>query len=296
MINLEKSVSVSDQVRAAFPFKVQKAPLLGMLNGSLLATDDFGLFRSDTKDQVHSRPVKAVYTPHTVEQVITLCEVAESIFDHCELRCHFNRGHYVRLTPSKDYRMSVYGTEDNVFPVLMIRAPYDLKSVESCLGFYRDACMNMARLQSVVSTSMRIPHLLNLDQRMDELVAMFTTLKESWEDLTAFIGKMQARQVHLVTYLREVFGPDPVEPGRQRDNYVDREDAIIKRVSAEGMRTDRGLYSGVVSIWQAFNGVQGYFQHDAPRMGKVGSFERILKTNDHPSVKMAEKVAVRYCE
>lgn len=288
--------TLSATLRETFNFEVVKLPMVAVNGENLLNSDDFGLYRNDDWTQVHSRPVKKTYRPHTTEQVVTACEVAESIFSECQARCHFHRGHYVQLTPSRDYRKSVYGTLDNVFPVLLIHAGYDMKAWVASLGFYRDACMNMARLQSVVSTSVRIPHLSNLDDDIAEMTQSFELLESSWGDLVHFIGRMQATTVSMNTFLSKVFGPCPVVSDsvtiRMVNNYQERQEAIIRRVSGESVMTGRGLYNGTVTVWEAFNAVQGYYQHDAPRMGERGSFARLLKANDHPSVQAAERVAV----
>lgn len=287
--------ALSTTLRDAFNFEVVKLPMMAVNGANLLDSNDFGLYRNDDWTQVHSRTVKGTYRPHTTEQVIKACEVAESIFSECEARCYFNRGHYVQLTPSRDYRRSIFGTTDNVFPVLLIHAGYDMKAWVASLGVYRDTCMNMARLQSVSSTSVRIPHLSNLDDDIAEMTESFEVLESSWGDLVKFIGRMQATRTYMPGFLLQVFGPCPSSDDvtvRTINNYNDRERLIVKRIAAESVTTGRGLYNGDVSVWEAFNAVQGYYQHDAPRMGHRGSFARLLKANDSPYVKAAERVAV----
>jgi len=290
------TVSVGDRVRNSFKFNVLKLPMLALAaDGTLLESDDFGLYRDDDWSQVHTRTVKSTYIPHTLDQLVGLCEVAVSVFDECEVACHFHHGHYIRLTPSKEYRMSVYGTMDNVFPSLMIRAPYNLRSLEGVLGLYRDTCQNMAMLSSVQTASMRIPHLSTLDNKVDELTDLFADLKASWADIKLFVTQMQNIKVLLAGFLVDVFGPEPVLSDdvtqRKVNNYRQRERLITNRIIDERRRTGRPQYDGIVSLWEAYNGVQGYHQHDASNVRKLSSFERILKANDNPYVKAAEQTA-----
>ena len=136
---------ISDSVRAAFPFTVDKLPLSGPEN---LKTPHYGLFRSDNGASVGVACRKG-YEPHTVDDVCALVEAAASAFDgDAKARCLFHDGHYVTVEPSAEYRRSIFGTADNIWPRLIIRAGYDGRAFRAQLGFYRDACRNLAMIRS----------------------------------------------------------------------------------------------------------------------------------------------------
>ena len=109
------SNSVSDQVRSAFDFTVDKFPLSGP-DG--MSTPLYGLFRSDTSSLVSSRSVTSRYVPHTTDDVVALSEAADTAFDgDIDVRCHFRNGHYVDVKPNRADRLAVYGTQDKSGPV-----------------------------------------------------------------------------------------------------------------------------------------------------------------------------------
>ena len=46
-----------------------------------------------------------------------------------------------------------------------------------------------------------------------------------------------------------------------------------------------------VSVWEAFNAVQGYVQHDSSRKGKPNQFDRIILSSQDAAVITAESFA-----
>jgi hypothetical protein len=122
---------VSDAVRAAFPFTVDKLPLGGP-DG--LRTPHYGLFRSDNAACV-GVAVRKGYEPHTTDDVCALVEAATSAFPgEARAVCSFIDGHYVAVEPSADYRRSIFGTADNIWPRLWIRAGYDGRAFKAQHG------------------------------------------------------------------------------------------------------------------------------------------------------------------
>ena len=107
-------VSAADQVRSAFDFSVDKFPLSGP-DG--MRTPWYAMFRSDSNEVVGEGSVTSRYEPHQTEDVVALVDACESVFDEAsQVKTHFRNGHYVSVAPSDDYRRSIYGSRDNIFP------------------------------------------------------------------------------------------------------------------------------------------------------------------------------------
>ena len=287
-------VSASDKVRAAFDFTVDKFPLSAP-DG--MATPWYGLFRSDSGEVVGEGSVTSRYVAHQTEDVIALVDACESVFDEAaSVKTHFRNGHYVTVAPSDDYRKSIFGSADNIFPRLIIRGGYDRSAFNVTLGIYRDACMNLAMLRSVSEAYQSIRHTSGLRFAMDELIAQFQTLKHGWNTIQSLCEGMQRADVRMVDFLREVY-PEPDADAGQRAVTIhqNRTEAIFKRLSRERIKTGRPAMTGefVVSAWEAYNAIQGYHQWDAPRReGFRGEFDRILKASQSPAVRKAEALAL----
>ena len=288
------SVSAADQVRAAFDFTVDKFPLSGP---DAMRTPWYAMFRSDNNQVVGEGSVTSRYEPHQTEDVIALVEACESVFDSAsQVKTHFRNGHYVTVAPSDEYRRSIYGSADNIFPRLIIRGGYDRSAFNVTLGIYRDACMNLAMLRSVSETYQSIRHTSGLRFAMDELISQFETLKHGWQTLEGLVHGMQAAPVQMVDFLNAVY-PEPDADAGQRAVTIhrNRTEAIFKRLQRERVKTGRPAIdsSFTVSAWEAYNAVQGYHQWDAPRReGFKGEFDRILQAAKAQPVRKAEDLAL----
>ena len=290
-MNNVTSNSASQIVRDAFNFTVDKFPLSGPDN---MQTPFYGLFRSDTQKVVSDRAVTKQYVPHTTDDVCAIVEAAESAFDcTAEVKTHFRMGHYVDISPNADMRRSIYGTTDNVFPRIIVSAGYNGKSFKASMGYYRDLCRNLAMMRRVSGTTVSIGHRSNLRPQMDQLIADFTELGQSWDKLTETITAMQSRQVRLADFLRDVYGEPTADAGRAVTIHQNRTEAIFRRVMDERRRSGRDQINGLyeVSAWEAYNAVQGFAQHDATRRkGFDNDFDRILMASRDPNVLKAEEL------
>lgn len=284
---------VLEQVKSAFNFTVDKFPLSGPDN---MKTEWYGLFRSDTSKPVGNGSVTDRYHPHQTDDVVALVEAAMEAFDgEVETRTHFRDGHYVAIAPTKDYRKSIFGTSDNIWPRLLIDASYSGKAFLASMGYYRDVCKNMHIMRSVSSTSRTIRHTSGLRDKMDDLIKTFRGLKNSWNTLTGTIQQMETNQVSMVDFLNAVYGePDP-ESKRAITIHRNRTEEIFRRLQ----RDLRGVGKGdvpknfTVSAWDAFNAIQGFEQHDSTRRKDfAGDFDRILLAVNDPAVKLAERYAI----
>ena len=285
------SVSAVDSVKSKFDFSVDKFPLAGP-DG--LKTPLYGLFRSDTMEFV-GKPCSKHYVAHQSDDVMALVESAGEAFEGVgDVQCHFRDGHYVSIAPSRDQRRAIYGTADNIFPRFIVNAGYDGRAFSAIMGFYRDACSNLAMMRQVSGTSVSIRHGSGLREKMDDLIQTFSVLRESWATLGDVIAELQSREVRMTDFLDQVYGqPDP-DSKRGVTIHKNRTEAIFRRLSRERFTTGRGAMDSQfnVSAWEAYNAVQGYVQHDASRKGSPSDFARVIAASNDAAVKKAEGLAL----
>jgi hypothetical protein len=282
------------KVSSAFNFTVDKFPLSGP-DG--MRTPWYGLFRSDTNAVVGSGSVTSRYVPHQTDDVLALVESAANAFEGAaDVSCYFNHGHYVSIQPTKDYRISVYGQTDNVWPRVIINSSYNGKAFQATIGYYRDACRNLARIRSVKETFVNIRHTSGLRPKMQELIDSFGTLRNGWENLSQVIARMESTPINLANFLREVYGEPTSETGRGATVHRNRTEKIMRRIISERANTGRPPVGQdfIVSAWEAFNGIQGYTQWDASRKGASGlsQFGRAVSAMNDLSVHKAEELVM----
>lgn len=284
-----------EQVNSIFDFAVEKGDLVRVGTGE--ATPHKGLFRSDTGACV-GMACKEGYQPHTTSDVGALVHAASAAFrGECKIDTYFSDGHYVTVTPSDDYRRSIYGSADSIFPRLTIRARYDGRGFSSALAYYRDACKNLAMLQTAGGQSFvsNIRHSSQMWNRIEELCQHYAKLASGWENVVEIALQMQSKRVKLDEFLSSVY-PDPPElsPVRTRNTAQKRIGSIFSRLQREQQQTGRPEIGAdwEVSAWEAFNAVQGYVQHDMNRRGQPNDYARSLKSLDDPSVKLALELAI----
>lgn len=282
--------SVAEQVRGAFNFTVEKFPLTGP-DG--MRTPHYGLFRSDN-GQCVAGAVSGRYVPHTTDDVLALVEAAGSVFGGtAAVQTHFDDGHYVTIQPSREYRLSVFGSRDNVFPRLILDAPYGgTGSFTGTVGLFRDLCRNLSRLRSVSSATVSVIHNSNLRSRMDELRTTFASLDAGWQNLSLVIRQMEDRRVRMVDFLNAVYGEPGDRDGRSLTMHKNRTEAIFNRLLRERVQSGRGDIGNdfVVSGWEAWNAVQGYVQHDKTRRGSPSEMDRVVRSLHDASVARAERL------
>jgi hypothetical protein len=287
------ATDISAHVRTRYNFTVDKFPLRGP-DG--MRTNYYGLFRSDTSESVGGGSVSSRYCPHTTDDVLALVEAASTAFDGvAAVQCGFRDGHWLAVQPTNEHRVQVYGTADHVFPRLIIDAPYGGKgSFQASVGYYRDMCRNLARLQMVGGTTVKIRHTHGLRAQMDELIATFNGLRDGWSNMTTVIHRMEAKPVNMVEFLRSVYGEPDRDSGRSVTIHRNRTEAIFRRLTQERMRSGRPDMGTdwMVSAWEAFNAVQGYTQHDATRRGNPTSLDRIIFAAGDAAVARAEALAI----
>lgn len=275
---------ISESIREAFPFSVDKFKLVGPEN---IPTTHFGLFRSDKTDSTScvGRAVKKNYVPHTTDDVSALAEAATTLFGgQHEIKCHWRDGHIVSMRPPKEFRLSVYGTADNVYPVLNINAGYDGQAFSANIGFFRDVCRNMSRMKFVEGTTTRIRHDSNLRDKMDVLIQDFQTLQAGWDNLKAYIQRMEQTPILIGEFLDQIYGqPEPNAPQRAVTIHKNRTTDILTRLIREQGQTGRPTITagGTASAWMLTNAISGYAQHTKTRKaGNDNEFDRIILANE----------------
>ena len=283
--------TILETVKSKFDFSVEKFPLAGP-DG--LKTPVYGLFRSDNGEYV-GRPCSKHYVAHQTDDVMALVESASEAFDGIgSLQCHFRDGHYVSIAPSKDERRAIFGTADNIFPRFIVNAGYDGRAFSATVGFYRDACSNLAMMRQVSGTTVSIRHNSNLREKMDDLIQTFSTLRESWATLADVAAELQTRQVRMADFLDQVYGQPNENSKNSMTRHKNRTEAIFRRLSRERFTTGRGAMDSQfnVSAWEAYNAVQGFVQHDASRKGSPSDFARVIAASNDAAVKKAEGLAL----
>lgn len=285
--------SVLAIVGETFDFTVDKFKLSGPDN---MQTPYYGLFRSDNMACVGGGSVSDRYTPHTTQDVLALVEAAMEAFDgDVNAECGFYDGHYVLIQPTKEYRRNIFGSRDNIFPRVRIRAGYDGKAFTASMGYYRDVCRNMHIMRNVAGTSVSIRHTNGLRSKMDDLIAQFNTLKNSWVTLGDLIEGMTQREVVLVDFLNSIY-PQPEADAKSNSITIhkNRTEAIVKRVLNERLALGKPTNNIThISAWDAFNAVQGYVQHEATRKGSPDAFRRTILAVNDPAVQRAEMLAMQ---
>lgn len=284
--------SLCDVVRQAFPQDVEKFPLTGP-DG--MRTPHYGLFLGE---QSVGFACKKNYNPHTVDDICVLVEAASTAFpedaSQTHVSCYWSgEAHIVSLAPSKEYRKAIFGS-DTIWPRLIINAGYDGSSFRASLGFYRDACKNMAIIRSAGrGCSAAIRHSSHLRDKIDSLRDTFIRLASGWEDVVATAKEMENRQVELASFLSQVY-PMPEDATRRvRETMEQRISKIIRRIQSErvALRGSMGDLSQATA-WEAWNGVQGYVQHDQRRHGRPSSFARAMMAIDDAAVSRAMELAL----
>ena len=300
MSNISAS-DVSASVRSAFNFSVDRFPLFGP---DMMPTDQYGLFRSDTGFLKGVKSVSKRYVPHETEDVCALVDAAGDAFDgDIEVKTHWRDGHYVSVAPSRAERRSIYGTDDNIFPRIVIRAGYDGQAFTGTMGYYRDACNNLAMMRRVSGTCVKIRHSSGLRSAMDDLIQTFGKLSAGWENLIEVAQELESREVRMIEFLDQIYGRPSEEQltltatgqaVRAVTSHKNRTEAIWTRLNRERVRTGRPkMVNDTVSAWEAFNAIQGYVQHDAQaKTGFKGEFDRILRASNDQAVNKAERIVL----
>lgn len=124
---------------------------------------------------------------------------------------------------------------------------------------------------------------------MDELIENYESLKDGWDNLNDFITYMNGRNHSVVSYLQSIYGPPPApNAGRTTTEYINRIAAVVDRMNDERARQNMDKINlrsenAEASLWELYNGVQGYTQHTKTRKTIGGkqpnAFDKALMAN-----------------
>lgn len=291
MIATVTKESIEKAVENAYPFSVDKFRLSGPDN---MITDLYGCFRSDNHDCIGGA-VKKNYNPHCVEDIKALAVAAMEGFDGADLRCLWNDGHILVIEPTKEYRRSIFGTTDNIFPRAFVEAKYGgLSSLNGSLGLYRDVCQNLMLARSAGRVvKMNIRHSNNLGNHLKELIDQFRNLLNNWNGVADEIVKMNSKEIDFVSFIREVY-PLPEKPTETIQAKYDRRiREIIQRVQNERKSFGRIITDlSKATAWEAYNAVQGYEQHVRGRHNNPSYYDRALLALDSKEERKAYSLAL----
>lgn len=287
--------TVGNQVRDTFQFNILKLPLQGPDN---LRTPHYGLFRSDTGDCLPVS-VSSRFVPHTTEDVAVMAEAASAGFgipaDRVTVRASwFKTGHRVCVRPDKELRRSIHGSNDNIWPSLLIRADYGA-AFTSSLSVFRDACKNLMMLRKVEGTTVSIAHRGNFRDEFDSLVGQFTYLAARFDSVVDVIHKLDDRKVAIADFLTHLY-PVPEETSKSIvTRHREKMQSLLSRLADERIKTGRDNpndFAGEASLWEMVNVVTGFVQHDSQVRGKLSKVERAFRAADSRDCDKAWELAV----
>lgn len=286
-----------DNIRNSFNFNVDLLPLFGPEG---IRTGVYGLFRDDNGQFVGRKSVTRGYKQHQTSDVVAIAEAVSHVFDagDIETKCHWNQGHWVEIAPSREYRLNVFDSKDAIFPRLVINAGYNGRAFKASCGFYRDMCRNLAMVREAGESITRtIRHTHSLDSRIQDLIEDLRGLRQGWTNTVETIQQMSEVETNAADFIREVF-PLPEAPTQRQTTISDnRFDAIYNRLRKESLSLGFNIpYRCNPRVrangWLLFNAVQGYVQHDMPRHGKPGQFDRMLSALEQKEVDRAAELVL----
>lgn len=300
MSNVNNTLNVADQVRTQFsdrngqPIQADMLPLFGPENSR---TGIYGLFRSDDGQFIGRSSVTGGYKPHLLSDVVALVEAATTSmeWENAQVKCHWNQGHWVSLAPSREHRVSIFGTKDDIWQRLLINAGYSGKAFQVDLGMYRDACKNMSIPRMVEGISRKVKHTDSLDSKVQTLIEELRDLKHGWNNIVAEMRTMAERRVNVRELLNEIY-PAPANDASRRSHTIaeNRWEAILTRLVRESQQFRQEIPSRankfMANGWLAYNAIQGYVQHDQSRKGNPSQFDRMILAQESTEVARAEQL------
>jgi hypothetical protein len=271
-------------VRAAFPFEVEKRKLQGP-NGE--ATPFYGLFRTDTGESIGRHAPKAGYVGHDVDDVAICIEAASIAMEGCQIQCNWNgSAHQVWCQPEKSHRLAVFGKADNIWPRITLHAGYDGRKFRFSIGWYRDICKNMHIPQSLSEMHANVSHTRNMRNKLGELVEQVRELSTQWDTLKSLALHWEATKVDPDEYLTKVFGKTT------GNKFADaRTEKIMARIRHERVVSKRPA-NAKYTLWEVFNAVQGFAQHDRNRTVNADEVSRAFAVQLDVDVARAFEIAM----
>lgn len=135
-----------------------------------------------------------------------------------------------------------------------------------------------------------IKHTKQLRDAMPQLIAQFADVASRWSEVVAFTQRMGEHRVNVDAFLNSVYGePKETDGNRKKTTRSNLYNAITRRMMGERVKLQQPLADpSKATLWEVFNAVQGYHQHDIPRRGGNDNAEsRVWLGLDDPNVSRA---------
>lgn len=281
------SVDMLSRVRNFFP-DVRKVQLIG----DEQLTHHYGLQRLDN-NEFFGPSVSANYCLHTTEDICALVEAVEPVLGKTgDIQMGFRDGHYVIIQPTREHLIRATHN-DEVFPRVILSARYG-NVFTATLGMYRSVCSNLSMFHQQNGMTVKIRHTSGLRDKMADLIEDFHMLSKGIDNLEETIHTMVNRKVILADFINAIYPmPSEFDTPRTHSNHRRLFDKIVRRIAVERSKLgDNRLPTNEVTAWEAYNGVQGYVQHDKSRKGSVGTFDRAIIALSDTHVARAQHLAL----
>ena len=268
----------------------------------------YGLFRGDNGQPACRNAVSERYEPHQTKHIIHIAVECARAFNSHEtrlVRASFKNGHHVSIAPSNDYRQRITNHRDQIWPRILINGGLGgSSSLRINVGYWRDLCSNLAMPKQVEGISINFRHSRTITERIEE-TDIQRRVYTIWNQLHDKMLKMRQKEIPLSSALHTIFGN---HTERSEKAARDRNEAIIKRIWDERQQIHQDDHAlnvrnlDHVNGWEFYNGIQGYYQYDAPmRSAEIPSqlrrkrelnndnlWNRMLRTIDNSYVTAAE--------
>ena len=129
---------------------------------------------------------------------------------------------------------------------------------------------------------------------MNSLIQDFQSLESGWTNLVTMMQHWRNSEVNVQEFVRQFMGPPP-EQGRKLTEHTNTLNDIFRRIESERARLGQSGITSTTSrlnAWELFNGVQGYYQHNAGMHGNPTPTERAIRGFSHAKTAAAEKILV----
>ena len=157
----------------------------------------YAMYRQDNSGnpiECVSPAVSRQYVEHTRDDVATIGEAFGVAFEGgvADVQTSFHNGHKICVSPSKDYRRSIYNDKDAVFPRGIVDCTFGT-SFHVSLGLYRNICSNLQvpRVVGGQAINVNIRHTSQLRSHFDQLVDDLAHLKNGWDALVAHMNALK---------------------------------------------------------------------------------------------------------
>lgn len=258
-----------DLVRSTFS-PVSMAPLTGPDN---MTTPHFGLFRMDD-GYCFPISVKSAYKPHTTQDIVdltTACLTAWNSTHQCRVTPNWGpAGHRVIIGPSKNYRRSICGTKDNIYPRAVLDFPFGGRP-KFTVGMFRDVCKNLQIIRGDKYTT-KFGHTTSGRIVLADTIDRLKSGIGQFDSLYSLVANMKEQDANVADFLAELYPAPPADASaKAKTQAKNRTEAILTRMLDERTKLDiPNNDPRTANVWELLNAVTGYVQHTKTRRQQNG--------------------------